>query len=136
MVETDFQYSWVNLLQSVVSAYNLTPHTSTGYSPNFLLTGEPLDPSIDLETARRKAAEKNALIHQRNKQRFDKYKVPVRVEVGDQVYIPYSNKIKMKKLGKLNYGPFQVIFKKSDTIYVVRVDDEEVPVRISQIRTT
>lgn len=134
MVETDFQHSWVSLLQSVVSAYNLTPHTSTGYSPSFLLTGEPLEPAIDLETARREAAEKTALVHERNKRLFDKNKVPVHIKVGDQVYIPYSNRIARGKLDKLNYGPFQVISKKSKSIYIVNVDGEEIPVRISQMR--
>ena len=136
MVETDFKHSWITLLQSVVAAYNLTPHTSTGYSPNFLLNGEPLDPSIDLATARQNAAEKNALVHEKNKKRFEKNKIPVRIDVGDQVYIPYSNRIKRGKLGKLNHGPFEVIQKKSDTIFIVSVEGEEVPVRISQIRTT
>lgn len=119
---------WSVIAEQCVENYNNTIHSTTKFTPNYLLNG--IDKSFfpselnennleNLETNRRIAFSNAEKIHNQNKVYYDKHKREVTYEVGDLVYIQNGNRINRKKLDPIRVGPFKIKHKISDLLYVI-----------------
>ena len=115
---------WTSLVQGCVQEYNDTIHTSTGFTPNYLMNGihpelvpKILDGKHDFLKDREKAFEDLKKSHERNKLRYNKGRIDVEFEAGDEVYVSSGNKLNREKLDELRIGPFRVREKLSKTVY-------------------
>jgi len=118
--------AWSTLATEAVDEYNRTPHSSTGFSPKFLLYGmrEKMSPleeeeNISLEDARKRALVNSNLSFNTNKARYDKRRRDIEFEEGDLVYLLNGSKLNRKKLAKIYIGPYKIIKKISPLIYFV-----------------
>lgn len=120
--------SWTSIAEECVKEYNNTIHSSTSFTPQYLLKG--IDESIiprelnhnnkhNLENNRSIALQNSMKIHDQNKKYYDKNKININYNVGDNVYIQNSNKLNRNKLDPIRIGPYRIIEKKSNLIYVI-----------------
>lgn len=122
--------SWPNAMKNLVTQYNETPHSVTGYAPMFLLLGvnsisNPLNNSnVSLEQARKIALNKSNAHHEKSKVKYDQSHEKFSFQPGDNVFIQYKNKIQRKKLDPLYSGPHKVIKKFSNVLYEVETDKQ------------
>lgn len=111
--------SWTTVVMECVKAYNLTNHTVTGYSPLYLLSGEPTDllPTNlnrkqmepgELEKDRKIAFLRSKKSHELNKAIFDKNRIDHKFQKGDMVYIMDCNKLNRSKMDEIRIGPFEI----------------------------
>lgn len=119
--------SWASDAKAVVAEYNKTPHSSTGFAPEFLLYGKhngisPIDHPIELEEARRQAFVRSNCAFNRNKARYDKGRKNVEFKEGDLVYINSGNRLNRHKLHDIKQGPFRILKRHSNSMYYVDVD--------------
>lgn len=122
--ENDENRAWSTLINETVEKYNDTPHSSTGFTPNFLLYGNqkeisPFKEDIDLEEARKRAMVLSTISHNRNKKRYDKNRTNVEFDEDELVYVESGNKLNRKKLNLIYIGPFKILKKISKHIYQV-----------------
>ena len=142
------QTDWDTLLPSVLFAYRVSPHISTGDSPFYLLFGrEPrlaldvaLLPPMELsnsveehrrrivsqiETAQSIARNNIALAKQNMKAQYDKGAADAPFEVGQccWVYTPTPKKGLSKKFRHFWHGPFRICRKLSPVHYQLRTCD-------------
>lgn len=119
---------WPAVANECVKEYNSTIHSSTGFTPNYLLTGidnsvlpEQLEINnkINLEDNRKLAYERSEKIHIQNKEYYDKNAKKIAYEVGDLVYVQNGNKLNRGKLDMVRIGPFKIQKKVSDLLYVI-----------------
>ncbi|XP_043270945.1 uncharacterized protein [Venturia canescens] len=119
---------WSTIAEECVEEYNNTIHSSTGFTPNYLLTGR--DKTIlpnelnynykeKLEDNRSIAYKNSKKIHEQNKTYYDKNKVNIEYKVGDLVYIQNSNKLNRNKLDPIRIGPYEIKAKISNLIYII-----------------
>ena len=101
-----------------VAQYNDTPHSSTGFAPNYLLNGVKYEivPNEFVEKRnlikdRELVFERSKKSHERNKIYYDKNKKDATFEVGEMVYVENGNKLNRKKLDEIRIGPFPIIRK-------------------------
>jgi transposase InsO family protein len=100
----DRKKTWTTCVKEEIPKYNSTPHTVTGYPPEYLLHGILKEtafienPIESIEIARKIAYEKSERNHLANSLRYNKKKKPTEFEVGDFVYIKNKNKISRRKL--------------------------------------
>ena len=89
--ETGAGLAWTRIAHDCVSDYNRTVHSSTGFTPEYLMFGKlnPVSPlptfsaySLDLK----KAFQKSQISHMRNKRRVDSGKREISFKEGDTVY--------------------------------------------------
>jgi hypothetical protein len=120
--------SWVTIAEQCVDEYNNTIHSSTGFSPNYLLTG--IDKSIiprelnektkeNLDFNRAKALENSIKSHNTNKLYYDIHTKIIEYNENDLVYIQNGNKLNRKKLDPIRTGPFKITKKLSESIYEI-----------------
>lgn len=118
--------AWTSVAADCVREYNDTAHSSTGFSPNYLMNGvfpnivpPELLPSFDLVDDRHTAFINSCKSHDKNKKRFDKKKCDVSFQVGDNVFIENGNRLNRDKLDSIRIGPFPIVKKISDHVYLV-----------------
>ena len=100
--ESGRSVAWDRLLPDVIQQYNNTIHSTTGYSPRFLLLGFSINGEVNLTTARAEAFTRNQDAHKRNKELYDKQHKDVTFQVGDLVWLRNHYR---KKLDPLLTGP-------------------------------
>ncbi len=120
--------SWTTLASQCVNQYNQTPHSVTGFSPSYLLSGNPstiVPPSLtnphDLAADRQIALNRSIRNHEYNKRLADKCKSPVVFNVGDDVYIDNGNKLNRNKLDKVRLGPYKIVNRLSNNVFEILV---------------
>lgn len=113
--ESNKSIAWSSLAHRCTKEYNSTVHSSTGFSPTYLLTGQrdiisPLDNTTpDTYINDLKLAHRNSLLsHERNKTRLDRNRVCKTFSIGDTVYIANGNKLNRDKLDPVRLGPFVI----------------------------
>ena len=142
-------WNWEEHLQKVCFAYNTSIHTSTGYSPYYLMFGRqpvlPIDvqygttqphqqPSVNeyaaeldqrLTSAFELARRTSGIQHERQKQYYDTKTHGESHAVGDLVWLhnPKVPKNSSKKLFHPWTGPFKVVKKLSE--YTYRIQKQE-----------
>ncbi len=117
---------WSVISEECVNEYNNTIHSSTLFSPNFLLHGinvniipEKFDIKIDLTKAREEAFQNSLRSHERNKTFYDKNKKEIVYKAGDLVYINHGSKLNKNKLDEIRSGPFEIAERISNVMYRV-----------------
>ena len=118
--------AWCSVAAESVKEYNNTPHSSTGFSPNYLMNGirweivpEELTCPSNLRKDRELAFERSLRSHERNKQYYDRNKKEDTFEVGEKIYVENGNRLNRKKLDEIRIGPFPIIRKLSNTVFEV-----------------
>lgn len=118
--------SWPVVAEECIKDYNNTIHSSTGYTPNYLLTGkessilpEPLEINNkeNWKINKKIAYENSKKIHVQNKKYYDENTRKIEYKVGDLVYVQNKNKLNRDKLDSIRIGPFRINKKISDVIY-------------------
>ena len=120
--------SWPQVAEECVKDYNNTIHSSTGFTPNYLLTGlnysflpdELNDNNLtnvvnNIEIAFRKSKE----IHNQNKEYYDKNLKQIDYKVGDLVYVQSVNKLNKDKIDPIRVGSFKIKEKISDVMFLL-----------------
>jgi len=119
---------WPQIAQECTKEYNNTIHSSTGFTPNYLLTGidnnflpNELNENTNnnLEDNRKSAIQKSKEIHAQNKIYYDRHIKEIDYEVGDLVYIQNGNKLNRDKLDEVRSGPYKIKKKISNNIYLI-----------------
>lgn len=118
---------WPKLLDECVQEYNDTVHSVTKYSPNYLINGTkipilnklPFNVNFDLEKDRKIAFNNSQKNHLVNKKRFDRNKKEPNFKVGQLVYVHHGNSLNRNKLDEIRTGPFEIVRKLSNVLYVV-----------------
>ena len=120
--------SWHTIAQKCIDEYNNTIHSSTGFTPAYLLTGkensllpEKLNSNNEknLEENRKIAFQNSNRIHKQNKEYYDKNKIYKEYNEGELVYIQNGNKLNRNKLDPIRIGPYEIKKKISDVIYII-----------------
>ena len=135
MTVKEDQSDWDLQIPFVMAAYRATPHSSTGYSPNFMMFGRESamptevayglpqgtttvdqhsyveDLLASLRKAHRIAFERMGRAAERQKRYYDAHTAPVLYEVGDQVwkFHPLKKPGISPKLQSFWTGPWEVV---------------------------
>ena len=107
---------WDRLLRDATNIYNDTIHTSTRFSPRFLLLGITVHNETNITESRVKALENSRIDHDRNKQAYNARHQAYRFEIGDQVWIKNHYR---KKLDPIYEGPYTILDRISDNSYII-----------------
>lgn len=109
---------WTSIAEECVKEYNITIHSSTGFTLKYLLTGR--DNAIlpkeleknkeeNLEENRRSIAFENSKkIHEQNKKYYDQKVKEIEYKEGDLVYIQNGNELNRGKLEVIRSGPHKI----------------------------
>ena len=116
--------AWCAVAMDCVQQYNNTPHSSTGFAPNYLLNGvsyeivpnEFVTPR-NLTKDRELAFERSKKSHDRNKKHYDKTKKEGNFEVGEMIYVENGNRLNRKKLDEIRIGPFPIVRKLGEYVF-------------------
>lgn len=118
--------AWTRIAEQCVKEYNMTTHSVTKFSPEYLLTGKKseivplsLRRESDLESDRGIALQNSIQNHEKNKKRVDERRVEHEFKVGDLVLVHNGSKLNRSKLDELRSGPFSVIRRVSNSIYEI-----------------
>jgi transposase InsO family protein len=118
--------SWAAVASKCVQQYNDSPHSVTKFPPSYLLTGKPVSiiPNVlthppDVSSDRAIALKNSIRYHNYNKKRYDACKNPIDFSVGDFVYVDNGNKLNRNKLDKLRIGPFPIVDRVSNNVFLV-----------------
>ncbi|KAH7643206.1 hypothetical protein HUG17_9897 [Dermatophagoides farinae] len=132
--------SWYRLAEEILEEYNSTIHTVTGYTPYFLLFAEERyndylrEPIEDIESYRSDAFVKSSMDHKRNQLYYDKRRKNWQFSIGDWVYAKIADDLNRNKLDPRYEGPFEIINRCSDVIYVLNVAGNEVTSHIENMK--
>ncbi|XP_066591966.1 uncharacterized protein [Prorops nasuta] len=119
---------WSVLAQECVEEYNKTTHSSTGFTPKYLLTGEDnfmlpkelnKENEINLAENRKSALEKSQKSHDQNKLYYDKKIAKIVYKEGDLVHIHNGNKLNRNKLDPIRLGRYRIKKKISNVIFEI-----------------
>ena len=142
------QKRWTEFLPFIVAAYNNSVHSSTTFTPNFLMFGRNLLTPIDIavgisetevqspndyaQHVRNSLAEAHEIVRQHWGQRCDVIKrqydlsvKPVEFKEGDQVwyFCPRTKRGTSSKWSKYFTGPHEVTGRLNDVNYIIRLKD-------------
>lgn len=118
---------WSVLLTECVKEYNSTIHSVTKFTPEYLLFNvkQKLVPFLEdkitsnLDLDREIALENSRKSHERNKKIFDRKRKDFVFKVNDLVYVNHGNSLNKNKLEAIRTGPFRILRKISDSIFLV-----------------
>jgi transposase InsO family protein len=114
---------WSTLVKKVVDNYNNTVHSTTGFTPSFLMFGtDRLNTSeISLQTARLQAQQRSDDFKAKKKQIYDQKHPSIDLKIGDLIKrrIP-SNRPDLKKLTQRYEAPFEVVDQSGPVDYRIR----------------
>ncbi len=127
--ENQNHVAWATVARKCIDEYNDTIHSTTQFSPNYLMNGilPDIAPKEFMELpdliADRQLAYKNSIkSHEANKKRYDKNKNrQIPFDVGDYVFVENGNKLNRHKLDKIRIGPFPITKKLSNTVFELKV---------------
>jgi transposase InsO family protein len=124
MNEKDNKQAWANVANKCTNEYNTTVHSSTKFTPAYLMYGktEPISPfqSVSDYSGDLILAYNNSLIaHEKNKTRYDQGREETILEIGEEVYIENGNRLNRTKLDEVRIGPFKIKRKIANTVYEV-----------------
>lgn len=120
--------SWSVLVNACVEEYNNTIHSVTRFAPNYLLTGVvpkflqtlKMDLSnFNLTLDRKRALDNSIKNHQQNEKYYNQTRTNITFSDGDMVYINHGNSLNRNKLDSLRTGPFKILKKISNVMYLV-----------------
>lgn len=124
--ELNNKTSWMKNAYECTNKYNNTIHSATKFSPAYLMHGQfpgilppELEQCHNLHLDRETAFKNSLHNHAQNKARFDKNRKDHTFQVGDLVYVENGNKLNRKKLDPIRIGPFPILEKRSDHVYLV-----------------
>lgn len=129
MNEKKKKISWTTVAHDCVKQYNNSEHTVTGFAPKYLLYGtdvsllpnelkKPKD-NNNWNEDKKLALSNTIKSHNYNKKLFDKQRRNHEFKVGDRVYIENGNKLNRKKLDELRIGPYSIVEKLSNSLYII-----------------
>ena len=119
---------WSVLAQECVDEYNRTIHSSTGFTPKYLLTGEDnfmlpkelsKENTTNLAENRKLALEKSQKTDDQNRLYYDEKSIKIAYNEGDLVYIHNGNKLNRNKLDPIRLGPYRIKRKISSVIFEI-----------------
>jgi transposase InsO family protein len=142
------QKHWTEFLPFLVAAYNNSVHSSTSFTPNFLMFGRdlltPIDVAMGVSGTESRSANDYAQ-HMRDslaeaygivrrhwkirseaiKKHYDLSVKPMKFEEGDQVwyFCPRTTRGTSPKWSKLVTGPHTVVARLNDVNYIIRLKD-------------
>ena len=147
--------TWDEHLPFVMAAYNATPHSSSGCSPNLLMfnreTTMPIDlifevprplqhpvcPNGYVEWVREKLDENFRFVRQelgkaanRQKKCYDKHTCPRKIEPGQFVWRWYPPLQSQDKLNPRNIGPYKVLGHEGSGVYCIVRREGDRPIRV------
>lgn len=120
--------TWCMIAKECVEQYNNSPHSVTGFSPSYLLSGTssdiiPLSLSSppNLTHDRKLALENSLKYHEYNKKNYDSKRNVVTFKVGDLVYVENGNKLNRDKLDNIRIGPYPITRQLSNNVFEINV---------------
>ncbi len=123
--------AWSTVARQCITEYNDTVHSVTGFSPSYLMHGKQVavvPPELvetrDFVKDLNSAFQNSQRYHYQNKLRYDRHHSNILLQVGDYVYIENGNKLNREKLDAVRIGPFQIVKKISNTIYLIRIHND------------
>lgn len=118
---------WPKIATECLQEYNKTVHSSTRYSPAYLMYGQnspiipaELDEGSNLEHDRARALCNSQNSFYKNKRRFDRNRKQQEFNMGDLVFVADGNRLNKSKLSPIRAGPFPILRKISNSIYEVQ----------------
>lgn len=127
MNESKNKTPWTKIAYDCVNEYNNTIHSATKFSPAYLMHGisprvlpTELIQASNLQMDRQIALRNSSFCHSSNKVRFDKNKSDLCFNIGDRVYVENGNKLNRQKLDPIRIGPFPIVQKRSDRVFLVQ----------------
>ena len=147
--------TWDQHLPFVMAAYNATPHSSSGCSPNLLMfnreTTMPVDlifevpkplrhpvcPNAYVEWVREMVEENFRYVRQelgkaaiRQKKLYDKHACPRKLDPGQFVWRWYPPLHSQDKLNPRNIGPYKVLGHEGNGVYRILRKEGDKPIRV------
>lgn len=126
----DNKKAWTTIAQRCIDEYHDAIHSITGFAPSYLLYGKQLD-TVPIEireqndfTKDRKLAHVNSLRnHEQNKERLKPKGKVHEFNIGDLVFIENGNN--REKLDEVRIGPFEIVEKRSNSVFSVKVNNNK-----------
>ena len=104
-------------------------HSSTGFSPKYLLYGDvkslkpwELSDKTDLDRDRKIAYENSIKSHENNAKRYNKNKINYNFKIGDEAFVEVNNKLNRCKLDEIRQGPYKISKIISEYIIKLEID--------------
>ena len=118
---------WSILVNECVKEYNDSIHTVTNFSPNYLLNNvrfkvcpdSVINVTNTLENDRKTAFLNSQKSHLSNKKRYDRNRKFFNFKKGDLVYVNHGNPLNKNKLEEIRTGPYRVLDRLSNSIFLV-----------------
>lgn len=115
--------AWTTNLHQCVKDYNSTIHSSTKFTPEYLLNGVDnmgIYKDHNLIQDRKIAFNNSNKAHQKSKENFDKKHPAMNFKIGDQVYAKQKSKLNRKKLDPIFEGPYEIEKQLSNSMFKIK----------------